>query len=256
MSGQMEGKVALVTGGNSGIGRATSIKFAQEAAKVVIAARRVPEGEETVKTIKNAGGEAIFIRTDVSQTLEVEEMVDKTVETYGSLDYAFNNAGVGHGAPIHEYLEEDWDRVMSINLKGVWLCMKYEISQMLKQGVGAIVNNSSAMGLLGAGNRSALCASKHGVVGLTKSVAMEVAKKSIRVNAVCPGFILSPRLQRTFENPESRESITAMEPIGRVGMPEEIAEAVFWLCSDAASFVTGQAWAVDGGLVTGIPPKE
>lgn len=256
MAGRLEGKVALVTGGSSGIGKATALAFAKEGAKVVVAARRIKESEETVTAIREGGGEAIFVQTDVSQATEVKGMVDAAVETYGRLDCAFNNAGVGGTGPIHEFLEEEWDRTISINLKGVWLCLKYEIAQMLKQGRGAIVNNSSVAGLIGAANMSAYIASKHGVVGLTKSVALEVAKQGIRVNAVCPGYIHTPMIQARLDDPARKERIIALEPIGRVGDPEEAAEAVVWLCSDAASFVTGHAMPVDGGLVAGIPPPK
>ena len=256
MGGVLQGKVALVTGGSSGIGKATAIAFAREGASVIVASRRIKESQETVETIKESGGEGIFVKTDVSQATAVEGMVDKAVEAYGSLDCAFNNAGIAKGAPIHEFPEEDWDQVMDINLKGVWLCMKYEVSQMLRSGSGVIVNNSSVAGLVGAANSSAYFASKHGVVGLTKSVALEVAKKGIRVNAVCPGVIHTPMMQEAFDDPKRREQTNAFQPIGRAGTPEEVAEAVVWLCSDAASFVTGQAWAVDGGLIAGFNPKE
>ena len=253
MAPQFEGRVAVVTGGNSGIGRATAIRFAQEGAKVVVAARRIQQGEETVEEIRGAGGEAIFVRTDVSKAAEVESMVSRTVEAYGRLDYAFNNAGTGTGGPMHEATEEDWDRVIDVNLKGVWLCMKYEIAQMLAQSGGAIVNVSSVAGLVGEGNAPIYAASKFGVVGLTRSSALQYARSGIRINAVCPGAVLTPGLQRTFEGrPEVEEWFGAHEPIGRLGEPNEIAEAVVWLCSDAASFVTGVAMPVDGGMVAGI----
>lgn len=256
MAGRLEGKVALVTGGNSGIGKVTALAFAKEGAKVVVAARRIKEGEETVAAIRDGGSEAIFVQTDVSQAVDIKNMVHTTVESYGRLDYAFNNAGVVGRGPVHELPEEEWDRIININLKGVWLCVKYEIAQMLKQGSGAIVNNSSVAGLIGWANVSAYIASKHGVVGLTKSVALEVAKQGIRVNAVCPGFIHTPMIQGGLDDPKGRERITAQEPIGRVGDPKEVAEAVVWLCSDAASFVTGHAMPVDGGLTAGVPPSK
>ena len=252
MTGQFEGKVALVTGGNSGIGRATAIQFAREGAKVVIAARRVPEGEETEQMIRDAGGDATFVQTDVSNAADAEAMVAKTVEIYGRLDCAFNNAGViSHDSGrTHEHSEEEWDRIIDINLKGVWLCMKYEITQMLKQGGGAIVNDSSTDGLIGSFDGAAYIASKHGVVGLTKTAALEYAQQSIRVNAVCPGFILTP-MSSVVNDPAKEPESLAKIPLGRIGAPEEIAEAVIWLCSDAASFVTGHAMSVDGGEVVG-----
>ena len=250
MAGQFEGKVALVTGGNSGIGKATAIMFAKEGAKVVITARRVPEGKQTVEEIRKAGGEAIFVKTDVSVEAEVEAMVSKTVEAYGRLDCAFNNAGVGSaGGLIHESTSDEWDYVNDINLKGVWLCMKYEIAQMLEQGGGAIVNTASVAGLVGLRNGSAYVAAKHGVVGLTRTAALEYAQQGIRVNAVCPGYIETPMTEGLRSDPERLASVIAREPIGRIGTPQEIAESVLWLCSDAASFVTGHAMAVDGGYV-------
>ena len=251
MADQMKDKVALVTGASSGIGRATALTFVREGAKVVIADMNVIGGEETVQLVKAAGGDASFVETDVSQAASVEAMVSKTVETYGRLDYAHNNAGVeGVLSRTAEHTEEDWDPVIRINLKGVWLCLKYEIPQMLKQGSGAIVNTASGAGLIGVKRMSAYVASKHGVVGLTKTAALEYAKAGIRVNAVCPGVIQTPMVARVSGNrPDVLDKMIAAEPIGRSGQPEEIAEAVVWLCSDAASFVTGHAMAVDGGAV-------
>jgi NAD(P)-dependent dehydrogenase (short-subunit alcohol dehydrogenase family) len=211
----------------------------------------VEGGKETVDLIKQAGGEALFVKADVSQAAEVEAMVNKAVETYGRLDCAFNNAGTeGAIAQTDEYTEENWERVIAINLKGVWLCMKHEIPQMLTHGSGAIVNTASALGLVGITKQPAYVASKHGVVGLTKTAALEYAKLGIRVNALCPGAINTPMLDRALSTqPQLAESVTSMEPVGRLGKPEEIAEAVVWLCSDAASFVTGHAMSVDGGWV-------
>lgn len=251
MAGTFAGKVALVTGGNSGIGKATALAFAQEGAKVVIAARRVQEGVETVSMIKDAGGEALFIQTDVSKAVEVERMVQQTVEVYGRLDCAFNNAGISTGrVTMIEETEENFDQVIHINLKGVWLCMKQEIHQMLMQGSGTIVNDSSAAGLHGVRRGSTYAASKFGVIGLTKSAALEYAKQGIRVNAVCPGWIHTPMVERGMQrNPELETQIIEQEPVGRIGRPEEVAAAVLWLCSDAASFVTGIAMPVDGGLL-------
>jgi len=248
----MEGKVALVTGGSSGIGRATALAFTREGVKVVVSDVNVEGGEETVRLIKEAAGVARFVNADVSKATDAEAMVNKTIDTYGRLDCAFNNAGIAGrtGTLTHEYLESAWDRVMGINLKGVWLCMKYEIPQMLKQGSGAIVNTSSAAGLVGFALDSIYSASKHGVVGLTKSAALQYAKKGIRVNAVCPATIRTPSAERTIsESPDLEALAMERQPLGRFGTPEEVAEAVLWLCSDAASFVTGHAMAVDGGYI-------
>jgi NAD(P)-dependent dehydrogenase (short-subunit alcohol dehydrogenase family) len=226
------------------------LAFAREGAKVVVVDVVVDGGEATVKTIKEADGDAVFVKADVSQAAEVEAMVNKTVETHGRLDCAFNNAGIeGVQAPIVENPEENWDRVININLKGVWLCMKYEIPQMLKQGGGAIVNTSSVAGLVGFQGITPYVASKHGVAGLTKTVALEYATSGIRVNAVCPGVIHTPMIDRfTGGDPEATAQFTSLEPVGRMGTPEEVAEAVVWLCSDAASFVTGHPMVVDGGF--------
>jgi len=245
-------KVALVTGGSSGIGRASALAFAREGAKVIIADVDVKGGEETVQMIKKAGSAAIFVRTDVSKVGEVEAMINKSVETYGRLDFAHNNAGIWD--PVKstvDYTEEDWDRSISINLKGVWLCMKYEIPQMLLQGGGAIANTASAAGLVGMEKRPGYTASKHGVLGLTKTAALEYAKFRIRINAICPGVIRTPMVERTIQRmPGSEVEFIAWEPIGRLGTPEEVAEAMVWLCSDAASFVIGHALVVDGGAVS------
>lgn len=250
MAGLVAGKVALVTGGGSGIGRATALVFAREGAKVVVADVLVAGGEETVRLIKDAGGDAIFVKADVGQAADVEAMVRKAVETYGRLDCAHNNAGIeGATAKTSDYAWEEWERVIRINLTGVWLCMKYEIPQMLAQGGGAIVNTASDAGLLGVPQMPAYVASKHGVVGLTKTAALEYAKAGIRVNAVCPGVIKTPMVDRiTAQRPGRAERMAAAEPVGRMGRPEEVAEAVVWLCSDAASFVTGFPMSVDGGI--------
>lgn len=252
MTGRVEARVALITGGSSGIGRATALAFAREGAKVVVADYVVEGGERTVKMIKDAGGQAVFVKADVSRAKEVEAMVKKTVETYGRLDCAFNNAGVeGKIANTAECSEENWDRTIAINLTGVWLCMKYEIPEMLKQGGGSIVNTASVAGLVGFVGLPAYNASKGGVVQLTRTAALEYAKSGIRVNAVCPGVIRTPMVERLLDgsNQYNEATLTAGEPIGRMGKPEEIAEAVVWLCSDAASFVTGLPMAVDGGWV-------
>lgn len=247
----MKDKVALVTGGSSGIGKATALLFAKKGAKVAIADVSTEQGEETVREIRELGGDAIFVKCDVSDAKQVQDLIDKVVSTFGRLDYAFNNAGIeGAGGPTAECTEDNWSRVIDINLKGVWLCMKHEIQQMLKQKQGVIVNNSSIAGLIGFQGMPAYVASKHGVIGLTKTAALDYAKEGIRVNAICPGVIRTAMVERVIaENPAAEQQFTASTPLGRLGKPEEIAEAVVWLCSEAASFVTGQAIAVDGGFI-------
>lgn len=293
MSRQFEGKVALVTGGSSGIGRATALAFAREGAKVVVADLDAAGGEETVRLIREArnaapteilsaipalagagvrsiaasyptkgngdktgtyGWEsdvARFVKTDVSKAAEVETLIQKVLQTFGRLDHAFNNAGIeGITGTTVDLSEGDWDRVINTNLKGVWLAMKYEIPELLKQGEGAIVNTSSVAGLVGFQAIPAYVASKHGVVGLTKSAALEYAKSGIRINAVLPGVIRTPMVERFLHGDREVEaSLLQQQPIGRFGTPEEIAEAVIWLCSDAASFVNGHALVADGGFV-------
>src|SRR5712691_6299408 len=251
MAGILEGKVALITGAGSGIGRATSKIFSREGAKRVLADVGEEGGMQTLARVGDSGREAVFVKADVSRPGDVEAAVKKAVDTYGRLDCAFNNAGIeGVIQPTADYGEAHWDRVLAINLKGVWLCMKYEIQQMLKQGSGAIVNTASVAGLIGLPGFSAYVAAKHGVNGLTKTAALEYAKAGIRVNAVCPGVIHTPMLERGMrDNPGIEEQIVAAEPIGRMAAPEEVGEAVVWLCSDAASFVTGLPMAVDGGWV-------
>src|SRR5216684_2588730 len=251
MPGLVQGKIALVTGGGSGIGRATALKLAKEGAKVMIA-DYVPEGgERTVRMIEEAGGEASFVAADVSVTKQVEAMVAKTIASYGRIDCAFNNAGIeGRMANTVECTEETWDRTIAINLKGVWLCMKYEIPQMLKQGGGSIVNTASVAGLVGFERLPAYNASKHGVVGLTRTAALEYAAKNIRVNCVCPGVIRTPMVERIIDTGGfTEQELTAGEPVGRMGQPEEIAQGVVWLLSDSASFVTGHPMTIDGGWV-------
>ena len=249
--GQLDGKVALITGAGSGIGRASALAFVREGAKVAVADIVVEGGEETVRMVKEAGGEAFFIKVDVANAAEVEAMVNAVVDTYGRIDCAYNNAGIeGRLASTDEYPEDVFDKVIDINLTGVWLCMKYELPHMLKQGSGAIVNTASGAGLIGVAGMSAYVASKHGVVGLTKTAALEYAKSGIRVNSVCPGLIQTPMVERiTADQPQLGEALVAAEPVGRTGKPEEIAESVVWLSSDAASFVTGHAMSVDGGFV-------
>ena len=251
MAKLLDGKITLVTGGGSGIGRATALAFSREGAKVLVADVIVEAAQETLKMINQVGGEGVVAKVDVSQSKEVEAMVDQLISTYGRIHCAFNNAGIGGGWGFTaKCSEEEWDRVMSINLKGVWLCMKYEIPQMLQQGGGSIVNTASVAGLVGMLGTPAYVASKHGVIGITRAAAVEYATSGIRINAVCPGIIRTPMIGRRLEKkPESEATYVSMEPMGRLGTAEEIAEAVVWLCSDAASFVTGHAMAVDGGLV-------
>jgi NAD(P)-dependent dehydrogenase (short-subunit alcohol dehydrogenase family) len=251
MAGLLQGKVTLITGGGSGIGQATALRAASEGAKIMIA-DYVPEGaERTVRMIKEAGGEASCLAADVSITKQVEVMVSKTVETYGRIDCAFNNAGIeGKFDSTIECTEENFDRVIAIDLKAVWLCMKYEIPQMLKQGGGTIVNTASIAGLLGFNGIPAYVAAKHGVVGLTRTAALEYAQKNIRVNCVCPGVINTPMVRRAIDSGGLSEAdVVVAEPVGRLGKPEEIAEGVIWLLSDAASFVTGHPLTIDGGWV-------
>ena len=248
MAGLVAGKVALVTGGGSGIGRQACLVFAREGAQVVVCDVAVEGGEETVGQIEQAGGRATFIRADVAQAAEVEALVAKTVETYGRLDCAYNNAGIaGRTARVADDSEQNWERILAINLKGVWLCLKYEIAHMLTQGGGAIVNTASDAGLIGLRRAGAYVASKHGVVGLTRTAALEYAKANIRVNAVCPGPIDTPMLREASER--VIDAMATAQPNGRLGQPREIAEAAVWLCSDAASFVTGHPMPVDGGYL-------
>ena len=255
MAGTLHDKVALITGGASGIGRATALAFAAEGARLIVADMNEDGGQQTAHMITENGGEATFLQVDVTQAAETEAMIAKAVEAYGRLDCAFNNAGIsgaGIGGDLRtltaDYPDERWHRIIAINLTGVWLCMKYELQQMLAQGGGAIVNTASVAGLVGLPYGSAYVASKHGVVGLTKTAALEYAKQGIRVNCVCPGYIETPMTAAGISDPERRARMVAMEPVGRVGQPEEIAASVAWLCSDAASFVTGHSMVVDGGF--------
>ena len=250
MKNMLEERVSLITGGGAGIGRATALAFAEAGARVVVADVMVDDGKETTRIIKEAGGESVFVKADVSREADVAALIEKSVETYGRLDCAFNNAGIdGELGALQDQSEENWDRVININLKGVWLCMKYEIQQMLKQGSGAIVNTSSIAGLTGQGT-VAYAASKHGVVGMTKVAALENATNGIRVNAVCPAAVYTPMVENLMSSDENIKAyIENMQPMGRVGQPEEISQAVVWLCSDAASFITGHALPIDGGLV-------
>jgi NAD(P)-dependent dehydrogenase (short-subunit alcohol dehydrogenase family) len=253
MSKELDNKVALITGGTTGIGRDTAVLFAKQGAKVVISGRRETEGKKTIALIKAAGGEGTFVQSDVSKAADVESLVKKTVDAFGRLDVAFNNAGVeGRLLPLAEQTEENWDYVHGINLKGVWLCLKYEIQQMLKQRRGgAIVNMSSVAGLIGAAQFGVYIASKHGVLGLTKSAAMECATHGIRVNAVCPAVIETEMSERAFADPVVNRRMLSLHPLGRFGQAMEVAEAVLWLCSDKSSFTTGQSIGIDGGFLIG-----
>jgi NAD(P)-dependent dehydrogenase (short-subunit alcohol dehydrogenase family) len=258
MTMELEGKVGLVTGGTSGIGRDAAVLFAKAGAKVVVAGRRELEGKETIDLIRAAGGEGLFVKADVSRAAEVQALVQKTVGKFGRLDVAFNNAGIeGSWISIAEQSEEDWDRTININLKGVWLCLKHEIRQMLEQGSGgAIVNMASVAGWIGSAGAATYCASKHGVMGLTKSAALETARSGIRINVVCPAVIETPMGVRIFGAPEMRKYALSLHPIGRFGTPMEVAEAVVWMCSDRASFMTGQSLVLDGGFLAGPNPPS
>ena len=252
MTGILDGKVAVITGSGSGIGRASAQKFAEEGAKVVVADVNMEGGEQTVELIKQAGGESTFVKCDVSKAAEAEALIKAAVDTYGRLDCAFNNAGIeGDSATTINCTEENFDRNYEINLKGVWLCMKYEILQFLAQGDGgAIVSTASVAGLVGVKGAPAYVAAKHGVVGLTKTAALEFATKNIRVNAVCPGVIETPMVKRlTGGSDKGMARVAKWQPVSRLGQPSEIADAACWLCSEEASFVTGHAMPVDGGIM-------
>jgi NAD(P)-dependent dehydrogenase (short-subunit alcohol dehydrogenase family) len=250
MAADWKGMVAVVTGGSSGIGRATAVAFARQGARVIVAARREAEGEETVRRIRAAGGEGSFVRTDVTREQDIAALVAKAMQTYGRLDFAFNNAGVeGTMAPLAEQPVENYDTIFNPNVRGVFLSLKHQIPAMLKGGGGAIVNNASVAGLIGFPGASLYTASKHAVIGLTKAAALEYAKAGIRVNAVAPGAIESEMLDR-FTKQVPRETLASMHPIGRTGEADEIAGAVVWLCSPQASFVTGQTLAIDGGFTS------
>lgn len=246
----LENKVALVTGGGSGIGRAAALALAREGARLVIADIDPAGGRESAQMVQAQGGQAIFVETDVCQAQATVALIERSVAEYGRLDCAFNNAGIeGAMARTADVTEDDFDRLIAVNLKGVWLCMKYEIQQMLQQGGGAIVNTASAAGLVGTHSMPVYGASKHGVVGLTKSAAIEYASKGIRINAVCPSVINTPMAERTFAKfPQFEQGIKNMNPSRRLGEAAEVAEAVVWLCSEKASFVTGAALSVDGGF--------
>jgi NAD(P)-dependent dehydrogenase (short-subunit alcohol dehydrogenase family) len=260
MAKKFQGKVALVTGGATGIGKVTARIFAREGAKVIVSTdKNIKGGEDTVRLINQSGGEATFIKCDVSQAKEVEAMVDKCVETYGRLDYAFNNAGIGPDGKrvpvvnIVDCPEEIWDRTIDINLKGVFLCMKYEIKQMLKQKYGAIVNTSSVGAWKPVPGFCAYSSSKAGLIALTKTAALEYADSGIRVNTILPGPTDRTLLMEylTGTQKEMKEQMKNMIPMKRIAEPEDMAEAVIWLCSDAAGFITGHAMPIDGGMTSG-----
>jgi NAD(P)-dependent dehydrogenase (short-subunit alcohol dehydrogenase family) len=244
-------KVAIITGGSSGIGRTTAVALAKDGVKVTVAARRATEGEETVQLVKKAGSEGIFVRTDVTKEDDVKSLVEKTVKVYGRLDYAFNNAGIEEMmTPFVEQISDTFDQIMNVNVKGVWLSMKYEIPEMIRSGGGAIVNMSSVVGVMGFPQVPIYIASKHAVLGLTKSAALEYAKSRIRINAVAPGGVETDMVERMVEyNKQFEEMLKSMHPVGRIGNPEEIANAVVWLLSDKASFVLGHTMLI-GGMVS------
>jgi NAD(P)-dependent dehydrogenase (short-subunit alcohol dehydrogenase family) len=250
MKKRFEGKVVLITGGSAGIGRTTLLKYSEEGAKVINADIMVKEGQEAVEEVRKNGGEALFVKTDVSVEKEVEALLKTIVEKFGRLDIAFNNAGIEEPNPgkMHTLEEKDWQRVIDVNQKGVWLCMKHELKQFMKQGEGVIVNAASMCGLVACLNVGSYVASKHAVVGLTKTAAMDYAKDNIRINAVCPGCVPTGQVMRvTRGDPEELKRLENAQPIGRMGTTEEIANAVLFLSSKESSFMTGHAMAVDGG---------
>jgi NAD(P)-dependent dehydrogenase (short-subunit alcohol dehydrogenase family) len=245
-------KVAIITGGSSGIGRATAFALGKEGVRIIVAARRTKEGEQTIRLVKEAGGDGIFVRTDVASEKDVKSLVEKSVKQYNRLDYAFNNAGLEESpTPLIDQTSEVFDKIMNVNTKGVWLSMKYEIPEMIRTGGGAIVNTSSGTGVIGTPQMPIYTASKHAVLGLTKSAALEYAKSGIRINAIVPGVIETDMFGRVAEdNKQVLESLESTTPIGRTGEPQEIANAVVWLLSDKASFVLGHTLLVDGGLIS------
>jgi NAD(P)-dependent dehydrogenase (short-subunit alcohol dehydrogenase family) len=249
----LEGKVALVTGGTSGIGKATASALGAAGAKVVFSGRREHEGEDVASSIGKSGAECLFVRSDVSVEADVQELIGQTVATYGRLDCAFNNAGIESPAkPLHEHSLEHFDNLMAINVRGLFLCMKYELQQMINQGSGVIVNNSSISGLFAFPGTSPYVASKHAVMGLARAAALDYAKQDIRINAVNPGLINTETLDRfTNKDPTLEQQLASLVPSGRIGKPEEIAAAVVFLCSDAASYMTGQSLVLDGGYTAG-----
>jgi NAD(P)-dependent dehydrogenase (short-subunit alcohol dehydrogenase family) len=248
-NGSFAGKVAFVTGAANGIGRAAAQAFSREGADVVLADLSEKGNQETARLVQNAGGRALAVKCDVSKSEDVRAAIEKTVQTFGRLDFAFNNAGGEQPVtPAADLTEEEWDRITDVDLRGVFLCMKYEIPSMLKQGGGAIVNTSSGAGVKGIAGQAAYCAAKWGLIGLTKAAALDYAKSNIQVNVLCPGYVDTPMMQRfTGGTPLGRQKVVDEEPVGRPGAPEEIAAAAIWLCSEAASFVIGHAMVIDGG---------
>lgn len=244
------GKVAIVTGAASGIGRSIAQQYARAGAQVAVSDLAEEDGQETVRLVRDAGGEAVFVKADVSDPAACEALVQKTLDTYGRLDFACNNAGIGgESRPTGEYSPEGWQKVLGVNLSGVFYCMRYQIPAMLASGGGAIVNMASILGQVGYPSAPAYVAAKHGVVGLTKNAALEYAQQGIRVNAVGPAFIRTPMIADLENDPDAHTQLVALHPMGRLGEPEEVAELVVWISSDKASFVTGAYYAVDGGYL-------
>ncbi len=247
---EFNGRVAIVTGASSGIGRTSALFYARDGAKVVVSDLNKDGGQETVQLIQAAGGDAFFVKTDVSNPSDCEELVKKTVEKYGRLDLACNNAGIGGESNLTaDYSLNGWQKVIDVNLSGVFYCMKYEIAEMLKTGGGAIVNMASILGQVGFASAPAYVAAKHGVIGLTRDAALEYAAKGIRINAIGPAFISTPLISALESNPEAYNNLVALHPLGRLGKPEEVAELVVWLSSNRASYITGSYYPIDGGYL-------